>query len=749
MTPKRVPKARPGGYPEVIWSEIDGLARDLDRRLARGGVRLTMGGEPTYLLRGARSAPQWSTEALGEEKRRLAARLLLRLQERFTQGALRHYGLGKWYPGETQPRWAFGCYWRSDGRPLWTRQELLFGEGRARETSIARVEAYMRRLAARLGVPGSCLLEARERSGKTGCGYVLPLLRVAGESGPQWVSCRWTLPEGALQLVPGDAPLGLRLPLEQLDRVGEENQVWEYDPAEPRPGPAAEGEGLVADNAIRVALCAESKDGVFHLFMPPMGSADNYLDLLSAVEATAGDTEQRLRIEGEAPPADPRLIFFQITPDPGVIEVNTQPASDWPATLAIAEGLDEETRACGLTAVKYLRDGRPVGSGGGHHLTLGAADPADSPFFRRPDLLRSLITYWQNHPGLSFGFAGLFTGPTSQAPRIDESRQDALGELELAFSKISSYQPMEPLALGRLLQHLLVDVTGNAHRAEFCLDKLWPPGNPRGRCGLVELRGFEMQPHPHFDLVLALLVRALVVRFWEHPYRGSLVRWGSALQDRFALPEFMAADLAEVCAELQEAGIPFQADWLQPHLAFRYPVCGTADLAEGAVLELRQALEPWPVLGDAAAGGGASRPVDSSCERMQVLLRTPEPERFAVLCNGRRVPLEAVEPDRVVGGIRFKAWPLEEARHPEIAPHTPLVLEVVEIESGRLLGSCRYHVGPPAGGDYEDFPGDVREARRRREERFVVLPRGQGAVVVPELRVREETPLTLDLRYGG
>ncbi len=751
MTPQNDPESSSVGIPDRTWKAVDTLGRELDRRLESGGVRLTMGGEPTYLPRGAPVDPQWSTEALGEAKRQLAARLLLRLQERFAPGSLLHYGLGKWYPGEDQPRWAFGCYWRRDGVPLWRRQDLLFRTGWNGITGAAEVEAFMHRLTRRLKIPGRCLLEVKKTSnGPGGGGFVLPLLRVGGNGGPRWVSCRWRLAEVPLRPIPGDAPLGLRLPLNELARVKDENLAREYDPDAAIAGPAEVTGGLAADNSIRVALCAELRDGVLNLFLPPMGRAANYLDLLSELEITAAERGQVLRIEGEPPPADPLLVFFQITPDPGVLEINTHPAGDWPGMVAIAETLDQEARACGLWPTKHLRDGRPVGSGGGHHLTLGAAVPEQSPFFRRPDLLRSLITYWQNHPGLSYGFAGLFVGPTCQAPRIDESRQDSLPELELAFAKIRPFQPLDPLTLGRMMQHLLVDATGNGHRAEFCLDKLWPPLNPRGRLGLLELRGFAMQSHPRLELVLALLVRALVVRFWEQPYRGALVRWGSALHDRFALPEFIAADLAAVAAELQEAGIPFQTAWLQSHLEFRFPVCGRLEVRgeQGLVaLELRIALEPWPVLGEAAAGGAPSRPVDSSCERLQVAVNADITGRYAVLCNGRRVPLVGVGAGRSVGGIRFKAWPLENGLHPEIAPHAPLLLELVEVESGRCLGACRYHVGPPEGGDYADFPLDEKQARRRRKERFGLLPGRPGPVPLPPLQTRAEAPLTLDLRY--
>jgi uncharacterized protein (DUF2126 family) len=737
-------------YPDAQWQEICALGQAVDRRLARLGVRLTMGGEPTYVAAVDPEAPQWRTEALGEAKRQLAGRLLIRLQRRFAPGGLLHWGLGKWYAGEDQPRWALGCYWWRDGRPIWRRTDLLVLDETADRADAEKAELFIRRLADKLGVEKSCVVPAWEaRRGEapeeTPAGYILPLLRAAGAGGPNWASCRWLLPRERLDLLTGPGPVGLRLPLDSIAWPAGEDLVREFVPVQPDSENSTRVGSTAPGNSIRVALCAEVRGGILHLFLPPTGAAENFIDLLACIEAAAEALEQPLRIEGYAPPPTPGLVFFQIAPDPGVLEVNTHPATNWTELVAVAEAIDEEVRACGLTAAKYLPDGRLIGTGGGHHLTLGAAAPEESPFFRRPDLLRSLVTYWQHHPGLSYGFCGLFAGPTGQAPRIDEARQESLYELELAFDRIIPGQAMEPSALDRLLQHLLVDLTGSAHRSEFCIDKLWPAGDSRRRLGLVELRGFEMLPHPHLDLVLALLVRALVAWFWERPYAGELKRWGTRLPDRFALPYFIAADLGEVAVELQAAGIPFRGEWLAPHLDFRFPECGKVALGE-AELSLRSALEPWPVLGEAMWGGTPSRPVDSSCERLEVRLSAPEPERFALLCNGRRVPLAEAGPGLRVGGVRFKLWPLADALHADITPHTPLRFELVEMASRRSRGGCLYHGTSPQGKAYRCLPGSAQDARRRREERFVPLPGPAGEMDVPPPRVHPEFPHTLDLR---
>ncbi len=372
-----------------------------------------------------------------------------------------------------------------------------------------------------------------------------------------------------------------------------------------------------------------------------------------------------------------------------------------------------------------------------------------------------MLTYWQHHPSLSYLFSGRFIGPTSQAPRVDEGRPETLYELEIAFSEVERLvdRPDDkwdhrPWAVDRALRHLLTDITGNTHRAEFCIDKMYSPDSSRGRLGLLELRGFEMPPHPDMALVQALLVRSILARSALDPYRAPLIRWGTRLHERFLLPHFVASDLADIVADLRRHQIDIDLAWFDPYLEFRFPRIGISQIGD-ATLELRSAIEPWNVLGEESSSGGTARYVDSSVERVQVLVTGFDTSRYAVTCNSQPVPLRPTgTPGSYVAGVRYKAWKPWSALHPTLEIDTPLVFDVVDLGNRLSLGGATYHVVHPGGRSYDHPPVNAKEAEARRARRFEASGHTTGAIDIDALAERaawrgsdaDDYPLTLDLR---
>jgi uncharacterized protein (DUF2126 family) len=796
-------------YTDAQWQRIEALGHRVDSDISASDIRLTMGGEPTFISIDNMDGEEWNVAAVGPEKRLLAERLVERLRARFAIGALLHYGQGKWYPGEPLPRWAFSCFWRKDGIPLWHDRQLLAREETSSGFGPLDAQRFVESLARRLQVDPEYanpafedplyylqkerqlpvnvdpvdnhledagerehLRQVFQRGLNQPTGFVLPLQRGFGKSGPEWQTGLWMLRGQHLFLIPGDSPIGLRLPLPSLPWVAasELPQLYIEDPmvnrgrlpVPQRISPAdpvlqrARGEerdrepkpGESAPWVVRTALCVEPRHGRLYIFMPPVAATGDYVDLLTAIEDTAAHLGTPLIIEGYPPPYDPRINQIKVTPDPGVIEVNIHPACNWQELVEHTVCLYEEARQARLGTEKFMLDGRHSGTGGGNHFVLGAATPADSPFLRRPDLLRSMIGYWLNHPALSYMFSSLFIGPTSQAPRVDETREDSLYELEIAFGQVPApgNGGCPPWLVDRIFRHILVDVSGNTHRAEFCIDKLYSPDSASGRLGLLELRGFEMPPHARMSLTQQLLVRALIAWFWREPYIRPPAAWGTELHDQFMLPHFIQRNFADVLDDLNRAGYVFEPEWFAPHFEFRYPVLGRVNYV-GIDLELRQATEPWYVLGEEAAAGGTARYVDSSVERLQVLVNGLFGDRYLVACNGRRVPLHATgKQGEWVAGVRYRAWQPPSCLHPTIPVHSPLIFDVIDTWTGRSVGGCTYHVAHPGGRNYVTFPVNANEAECRRGARFFPFGSTAESGDVPPPQHNPQFPLTLDLR---
>lgn len=773
MTIRRIDEAPRLSKPftDEDWAQVQRVAHDVDAKLAEQDVRLTMGGEPTYIAIDDRESPQWHIDALGAEKRARGLVLIQALSKKIAPGAMLHYGQGKWYPGEPLPRWALSCYWRADGVPVWENAALIAREDHDYGLSVNDAHNFMQALTRRLQVNSEDALPAYNPDDETTepVGYILPLRRRQHAGRLFWSSQLWFPRPERMLLFPGDSPIGFRIPTEAMPWVAPDELVYEYEPApfadrvklpsQPArhldifekdpvadPLPALASNAETATELIRPSLCVQARDHGLHIFLPYSPKLADYLDLLSAVEDTCVHLHLQVWLEGYAPPSDPRLRSFSVTPDPGVLEVNLPPASNWDELEHINTMLSEEAHRNRLTADKFGYNGDQLATGGGSHIVIGGATLADSPILRRPDLLRSMVAFWQNHPSLSYLFSGMYIGPTSQYPRVDEARMDALYELEIAFDQLR-LSDCPPSTIDGLFRNLLVDVTGNSHRAEFCIDKLYPPEGRGLRLGLLELRAFEMTPHVRMGLMEMLLIRALVCMFFKQPCENSLIRWGAALHDRFLLPHFVRRDFHEVLSQLRTFGFNFEPKWFSSHFDFRFPKIGSVT-ADGVELELRRALEPWNVLAEETNAGGTVRSVDSSLERLQVKLSGISGDsRYTVACNGRSVPLSATGgPNEFVAGVRYRARRLSASLHPTIPVHAPLVFDIIDRWASRSVARCTYFVDPPDGRIYNVRPADAAEAAQRRTERFQISDRPPVTMVVPKEEHNPIYPMTLDLR---
>jgi uncharacterized protein (DUF2126 family)/transglutaminase-like putative cysteine protease len=790
-------------YTDAAWRAICEVGAKVDQRLSAGDVRLTMGGEPTFVSIDNQVDDEWTTAADGPHKRQLASDLAARLKKMWAPHGLVQRGQGKWYPGEPLPRWQIGLHWRTDGLPLWNDDALLadpWPTGNSKADPVDAEAAYkllagiadglglpltqvrpayedpLSRLAAKVRAPSgdapppeddlpsdsadgrAALLGRLDEAVTAPAAYVLPLHRRDDEAG--WASADWRLRRGRIVLLDGDSPAGLRLPLDSISwrpprasLDADPVTVTRLLPVGPEPGDATVEE---AESTPVTAMVAEIRDGLLYVFIPPTEELEHFADLIARVEAAAAKADCAVVVEGYGPPPDARLQSMTITSDPGVIEVNVAPTASFGQQKQQLETLYEQARLARLSTESFDFDGTHGGTGGGNHITLGGPTPADSPLLRRPDLLVSLLTYWQRHPSLSYLFAGRFVGTTSQAPRVDEGRAEALYELEIAFAEIarlSAGGSAKPWVTDRALRHLLTDITGNTHRAEFCIDKLYSPDSARGRLGLLELRGFEMPPHFQMAMVQSLLVRALVSWFWDEPMRGPLIPHGANLHGRYLLPHFLIHDIAAVAADLRAHGTDFETSWVDPFTEFRFPRIGTA-VFDGVEIELRGAIEPWNTLGEEATAGGTARYVDSSVERIQVRIIGADRQRYVVTCNGYPVPLLATDtPDVQVGGVRFRAWQPPSALHPTITVDGPLRFELVDVGTGTSRGGCTYHVSHPGGRAYDGPPVNAVEAESRRSRRFEAAGFTPGKVDVSDIREKQArlstdvcAPGILDLR---
>ena len=754
-------------FSDQQWEDIVALGDKVDAEFAANNVRLTMGGEPTFVSVDNMEAPEWNSAADGEHKRFLSNVLFHKLKNEFGNGALMQYGQGKWYPGEPLPRWKLACFWRRDGEPMWHNDALMadlskdygftaddakkFTALLSRELSIdlkniepayedpfyfiweeARTPVNVDPLKVDLKQPleRQKLAEMLSLGLNQPVGFVIPIRWDMWANG--WQSCKWNFRRNNLFLVPGNSPVGLRLPLDSIEYFDPEKQEnlperSLFEDLGPLPATAqnspTEEQSLNFNNSYNIfktALVIEVRHGKLFVFFPPISYLEHYMFLVNAVERTAQALNMPVLIEGYDPPSDNRVTKMMITPDPGVIEVNIQPASSWRDLLRNYDILYRKAAESRLSTEKFNVDGRHTGTGGGNHVTLGGLTPADSPLLRRPDILRSFITFWQHHPSLSYLFSTQFIGPTSQAPRVDEGRTETLYELEIAFQQIPdlSENEMPYWIVDRVFRNFLTDITGNTHRSEFCIDKLYSPDSSSGRLGILEFRGFDMPPHYRMSMVQFLLIRTLLAWFWKTPYKHKLVRWGTELHDRFLLPHHCYKDLSEVVDQLREAGYDFDMSWFEPFFSFRFPFLGELQV-DDIKIEIKMAIEPWHVLGEEMSSTGTARFVDSSLERVQVKITGLTDSRYTLLCNGYKIPLKNTGVQgEYIAGVRYRAWQPPSALHPTIPVDTPLVFDLFDTWTQKSVAACQYHVSHPGGRSYDTYPVNSYEAEARVISRF-------------------------------
>ena len=790
-------------YTDLEWKKIQELGDQVEESLENNDVRLTMGGEPTFVSLNDPEGEEWSYTALSENKFTLGKELLLRWRETISPNSIVQYSQGKWYPGEPLPRWAIHNFSRKDNEPLWEDDSLFADPTKKAGHTLETAERFMLELAKTLGISSEYILSAREDSPyylwkeqslpiegeiykaslyeknerlrlqklleeglNSAVGYVLPLKYSLKQE--DWISELWKFRSGHLVLTIGDSPIGLRLPLLSLPDVNPkaEEIIPERSPFE-KLDPLPKSNDLKnkikkrakqkfckktalskTKKSVRSALCIQVRLGQLYIFLPPLSYFEHFLDLIVSIESVSKKLNIPIVLEGYEAPKDHRINHFSVTPDPGVLEVNMQPSSNWRKLTFLTTTLYECAERTYLTTQKFLLDGRAVGTGGGNHIVVGGSSVEDSPFLRRPDLLRSMLTFWQNHPSLSYLFSTQYIGPTSQSPRIDEARHDSLYELEIAFQQIPKGKKVPKWLVDRLFRNLLIDLTGNTHRAEFCIDKLFSPDSERGRLGLLELRGFEMTPHPHMNLLQALLIRAVIAKFWKTPYEKSFIRWGTLLHDKFMLPEFIWSDFCDLLKTFNQEGLEFSFDpsWFEPFMEFRFPKFGSVQVGPVSI-ELRYALESWPILGEEMFNGGVSRAVDSSVERLQVKVTGFIENRHILTCNGYHLPLMPTGTRGVfVCGIRYKAWAPCSSLHPTIPVHSPLVFDLVDSYHNHSIGGCKYHVIHPGGRNYDKIPVNSNEAEGRRHSRFQSMTHSPGKIKVHKPQIHADFPYTLDLR---
>ena len=672
---------------EIFETPLQGLADTIGERLRSRGVKLTLGGEPTYVPEKPEGA-EWIVAAVGPTKLRYAYELAGRLVADFMPGAVTIFSPGKRYPGEVNPRWVVNLLANRDGSPI--APPPVLGQ---KATPPAKVlEALRGALSKSLRLPPENWLDARDPVDASRRVAVLPL----DHDGKRWKSERWPLPHRrkTLELIAAEGPAGLRLPL-----------------------------NLLPPEAMRRALTLEAHADGLHLFLPPLLQAPCRKLLALLAKLLAAQKAGPYFFEGYLP-MDEAGCWTRVglTADPGVLEINIPACETWHDYHRWLVTLERACADCGLRSWKELEAGRPGGTGGGNHLLFGGPTLDENPFFLRPAWVASLIRYFQAHPCLAYLFTGQYVGASSQAPRPDESARD-LYDLDLAYQYLAGLPEGDHrYILGETLRHLHTDISGNTHRSEISFDKFWDlNGPPSAASGLIEFRAIESLPEAASMSLIALLWQAIAAHTLIQPTPGPLAAHGSRLHDQYFLPSPLWADLGLILRDLRADGFDFPLEGFREIWRWRFPQMLAADLGDGAALEVRRACEGWPLLSETPSeGGSTSRFVDTSIERLEFTASPAFGESRRLFVNGREIRLLPMPGAGGLHGAEGKAWQgcglryrrtaLFPSLHPGILPQLPL--EVVVTGKNGRKGLAAYRL---AAEDREFRVIETREVTRALE----------------------------------
>ncbi|MBK8012682.1 MAG: transglutaminase family protein [Deltaproteobacteria bacterium] len=730
------------------------------------GTSVWLGAEPTF-TRAEIYSPEWTTEALGTEKEQVA-RQIARGLFASTPGAILLRTVGRQYPGEPRPRWAYGVYAPRGAPPVWRPGVLLdplvklgadgIGDtmtetdGETDDGADAEDAVTSRRLLAFRDALSDELERLGYRSRVSNCDddseYLLCSIREASDRalrpGSEWNGT----PDSESE---SDADADVRLDGANLNPTSvHERETPSSGLVDPW---AARG---VWRFCIKASSPADTPERSIRLELPQFQNVPEFSRVIQCI----ADAIQRMGsppiiMAGYPPPVDETVVFVTVTPDPAVIEVNAAPWPDVGSFYRDQVQIYETASAAGLSPVRRHYSGEVVDSGGGGHLTLGGRTPSDSPFLRVPHLLPGMLRYFNRHPSLSYAFAVDSLGASSQSPRADEGLGERFDEFALALEILARHPAADGPALWSQLQPFLSDHLGNTHRSELNIEKLANPNLPgRGQLGLLELRALRMPASPAHAAVRAAFFRAIVVMLMRQPYEAPLIHWGTELHDRFALPCFLAADLREVLSDLERAGLGLGPECCALLEAGDRRLIGELNMTDGPSLRVEAALEFWPLVGDSASQERrAARCVDASSRRIAVVVRVEDDEmlsRVVVGVNGWRLPLIRTELDGVLLGVRafrYRAFVPAPGLHPTLAAQRDLTMTVGLSGSDAVALNARIHDWKPSGGSYDGVPWSDDEALRRRRERFVVEPvdaRVLAALRVPDIEAL--TRYTVDLR---